>query len=299
MKTWKMGVLVAVLVAMGGPGAPFAPAVSGQTRARASTPRAVDVFGGRGSRIGVAVRDVEDSDAKTVKAATGVVVDDVTEDGPAEKAGIRKGDVVVEFDGERVRSARQFTRLVQETPAGRKVPASVLRDGQKVNVTVEPRESRGLDVFVDGEDVQVLRDLGRDFSGVFPALPPAPPTAPAPPAPAFPDIESYVWRAGGTLGITVQGLTDQLAEYFGTKDGVLVTSVSDGSTAAKAGLKAGDVVTSINGSDVTSPSDLRRRTQRLQNGDELTLGVMRDRKSLTLKGKVEAARSRRSYRSDV
>jgi serine protease Do len=307
MKTWTMVALVAVLVALGGPGSPFPPAVSGQTRARASTPRALDVFAGRGSRIGVSVRDIEDSDPKAARpASSGVLVDEVTEDSPAEKAGIRRGDVVVEFDGERVRSARQFTRLVQETPDGRKVQAAVLRDGQKVNVTIEPRESGGFDVFVNGEDMRAFRDLGRNFSDIFPALPPVPPappagpSAPAPPAPpAFPDFESYIWRSSGTLGITVDGLTDQLAQYFGTKDGVLVTSVSDGSSAAKAGLKAGDVVTSINGSDVTSPSDLRRRTQRLQNGDDFTVGVMRDRKPLTLKGKVEGARSRRTYRSDV
>jgi serine protease Do len=227
-------------------------------------------------------------------------VDDVAEDGAAEKAGIRKKDIVVEFDGERVRSVRQFTRLVQETPAGRKVQASVVRDGQRVNVTIEPRESGGFDMFVNGEDMRAFRDLGRSFSDVLPPVPPAPPAPPAAPRPPdFPDVESYIWHSSGTLGVTVQGLTDQLAQYFGTKDGVLVTSVSDGSSAAKAGLKAGDVVTSINGSDVTSPSELRRRTQRLQNGDDLTVGVMRDRKPLTLKGKVEAARNHRTYRSDI
>jgi serine protease Do len=301
MRAWTMAGIVAVLVAAGGPGAPFAAAVSGQARARVSTsPRSLDIFAGRGSRIGASIRDIEQSDAKAAPVSGGVVVDDVAEDGPAEKAGILKGDIVVEFDGERVRSSRQFTRLVQETPAGRKVQASLLRNGQKMNVTIEPRESAGFDLFVNGEGMRAFRNFERDFSDVLPALPPAPPVPPAPPAPpAFPDIESYFYHSSGTLGMTVQGLTDQLAQYFGTKDGVLVTSVSEGSAAAKAGLKAGDVVTSVNGSDVTSPSDLRRRTQRLQDGDDLTLGVMRDRKPLTLKGKVEATRSRRTYRSDV
>src|SRR5215212_3486176 len=89
MKTWIMAALVAVLVAMGGPASPFAPVLSGQTRPRASTPRAVDLFGGRGSRIGVSVRDIEQSDTKAgASGSSGVVVDDVTEEGPAEKAGI-------------------------------------------------------------------------------------------------------------------------------------------------------------------------------------------------------------------
>jgi S1-C subfamily serine protease len=99
--------------------------------------------------------------------------------------------------------------------------------------------------------------------------------------------------------MTVGDLSDQLAGYFGVKDGVLVTSVADDSAAAKAGIKAGDVVTSFNGSDVTQPSDLRRRIQRLEDGDEFTVGVVRDKKSLTLKGKAETARSRRTSRTII
>ena len=125
--------------------------------------------------------------------------------------------------------------------------------------------------------------------------PPVPPVPPTPPM--FPDIEGFVWRSGNNLGITVGDLPDQLADYFGTKDGVLVTSVTDSSAASKAGLKAGDVITSLNGVPVTEPSDLRRRVQRLQDGDELTMGVVRDKKTLTLKGKMETPRSRRTYRS--
>ena len=102
--------------------------------------------------------------------------------------------------------------------------------------------------------------------------------------PAFPDFDTFVWRSGNILGITVGDLSEQLAQYFGTKDGVLVTSVADNSAARKAGIKAGDVITSFNGSDVTTPSDLRRRIQRLQDGDEFTLGIVRDKKALTLEG---------------
>ena len=108
-----------------------------------------------------------------------------------------------------------------------------------------------------------------------------------------------MWRSGNGLGITVSDLSDQLAAYFGVKDGVLVTSTVDNSAASKAGIKAGDIITSFNGSDVAAPSDLRRRIQRLQDGDEFTVGVVRDKKSLTLKGKAEATRTRRTYRSEI
>jgi len=109
----------------------------------------------------------------------------------------------------------------------------------------------------------------------------------------MPRIESMI-GSSGRLGITVDELSSQLAEYFGTKDGVLVTSVNLDSSASKAGLKAGDVITSFGGEPVTSAGDLRRRSQRLSAGDEFTLGVMRDRKPTTLKGKIEQPKSPRS-----
>lgn len=300
MSSWKTAVVSAAMVAAGGVSAAFTPPAHSQTRA-ATPPRALDVLGGRGSQIGVSIRDVDAADAKTSGQA-GVMVVDVTGDSPAQKAGIRNGDLVVEFDGERVRSVRQFTRIVQETPAGRKVQASLVRDGQKVNVVVEPRESSGFNLLGNFDGMRMLRDFG-DALPVAPA-PPAPPAAPGvptpPAAPMYPDVQSFVWRSGNNgLGITVSDLSTQLAEYFGTKDGVLVTSVYADSAAAKAGIKAGDVVTSFNGSEVTDPSDLRRRTQRLGDGDEFTVTVVRDRKPLTLKGKKEAAQNRRTYRSEV
>ena len=71
-------------------------------------------------------------------APGGVKIDEVNEDSPAEKAGIKAGDIVVDYDGERVRSARQFTRLVQETPEGRSVAIGVVRDGKKQTVNATP-----------------------------------------------------------------------------------------------------------------------------------------------------------------
>jgi serine protease Do len=311
MNAWKTAAGAAVLAVAVGVGAAVAPVAHGQATTIRPAQRALEILGGRGSQIGVSIRDLQDDDVRAGKlpGQGGVVIEDVSEDSPASKAGLHKGDVVIEFDGERVRSVRQFTRLVQETPAGRKSQTTVMRDGQKVNVTVEPRESSGYtNLFGDLDGTRVFQDFGREFG-----MPPAPPAAPAPPArparpapappappmPAFPDMDTFVWRASNSLGITISDLSDQLAGYFGTKDGVLVTSVTDGSAASKAGIKAGDVLTSFNGSDVTQSSDLRRRIQRLEDGDEFTAGVVRDKKPLTLKGKMESLRSRRTYRSEI
>ena len=298
MNPWKGAALVAALIVAAGAGAAYWPPAHAQTAARA---KAVQVFGGRGSQIGVTVRDVEETDTKENKlpALSGVVIEEVSPESPAAKAGLKKGDIVVEFDGDRVRSVRQFMRLVQETPAGRKTQVTVTRSGQRLNVTVEPREGNGF-VF-DDEKWSALQDLSGDFAFAIPrpATPPLPATPKPPAPPAFPDFDTFVWRGNNGLGITVGDLSQQLAEYFGTKDGVLVTSVADNSAASKAGIKAGDVITSFNGSEVTSPSDLRQRIRGLQDGDEFTVGVMRDKKPMTVKGKAETTRPRRTYRSIV
>jgi serine protease Do len=297
MKGWKVAALVAALIVAVAAGAAFAPVAQGQARMRKAQSPIVQVFAG-GSRIGVSIRDVDNDDAKNVKGAgTGVIVEDVTAGSPAEKAGIRKGDVIVEFDGERVRSVRQLTRLVQETPSGRTVQAVLMRDGQRTTVSVTPRDGSRF----DSDRIDDLMDMSRGFKYRVAPRPPAAPGAPAPPAPppAW-DFDEFFGRVTTSrLGITVDSLSPQLAEYFGTKEGVLVTSITDGSAASKAGLKAGDVITAFNGSAVITPSDLRRRSQGLEDGDEFTIAVMRDRKPLTLKGKAERPERRRTGRSIV
>ena len=76
-----------------------------------------------------------------------------------------------------------------------------------------------------------------------------------------------------------------------------MTAVAENSAAAKSGLKAGDVITSFNGGSVTGPSDLRRRIQRLDDGDEFTIGIVREKKAQTLKGKYESSRATRTSRT--
>lgn len=285
---WATGILVAT-----GIGAEIAPPAEGQTKiARQVKPAIVQVLAGTGSWIGVSVRDVVADDVSKMKlqGPAGVVVEEVTGESPAETAGLKAGDVIVEFDGERVRSTRQFTRLVQETPSGRKVQASVVREGQRVPLSIEP-QAFGKGQYFDGEFPPFAKNWFMPPVPPAPPAPAAPPAAPAPPVPpafrGFFDFDELIGRGSGRLGVSVSDLQPQLAEYFGVKDGVLVTSVTSDSPASKAGVKAGDVITTLNGSSVSSPSDLRTRASRLRDGEEFSIGVTRDKKSLTLKGKAE------------
>jgi S1-C subfamily serine protease len=275
MTILKTGVLSGALVLAAGAGAAIAPVAHGQAREREPLVRAMQIIGGD-AHIGVEVRDADPKDS------SGVVVDDVENDSPAEKAGLKKGDTIVEFDGERVRSVAQFRRLVQETAEGHTVPAVALRNGQRVTVSLTPERGRGM---WDGE-------FGRLVRPAVPAAPLPPATAARPYlAPSVPGFEFSLRSNERRLGIMTESLTDQLSDYFGVK-GVLVRSVIDDSAAAKAGIKAGDVIVSVNGHHVDDPSDVTEELRRAP-GDDFTLDVVRDHKTQTLKGKVESTSNRR------
>lgn len=272
----QTAVAAAVVMAAG-----FVP-LSARGQNREPLVRAVEI--GRGSRIGATVQDIDDAAAKDARQArSGVVIETVEPGGPADKAGVKSGDTISEFDGEKVRSVRQFSRLVQETPAGRSVPMTYARGGQRstVTVTVE-RQSFGDDFAMRLLEAPMARPS-------MPPAPPAAPRAPRPPSLATPAVpfEMYRFSTGRRLGVTIEALDDQLAQYFGVKEGVLVKSVSDDSAAQKAGVKAGDVIISINGRHVYDASDVNRAIERMDDTDEFTLEVMRDHKTQTLKGKLE------------
>jgi serine protease Do len=216
---------------------------------------------GPGSTIGVTVRDQPGD-------APGIVIDNVREGTPATRAGLQAGDVIVEFDGERTRSARQFTRLVRETPPGRSVKMTVMRDGSKriLDVTPESRDSLLMQQFprVTGD---IFRALPRDFEFRF--------------DPQGPWGES-VFGSSRRIGVSVVPLSDQLADYFGVKDGVLVSEVSSGTPAATAGIQAGDVMTRVNGRSVLSAADVVREVREAEAGSALAVQLTRNRKEMTV-----------------
>jgi S1-C subfamily serine protease len=100
----------------------------------------------------------------------------------------------------------------------------------------------------------------------------------------------------GRLGVTVEPLSEQLASYFGATDGgALVSSVDPESPGGKAGLRAGDVITSVNGDRVRGPDDLVDELRQAGEG-EVTIGIVRDKKPATLKTTIEPPSSGSSGR---
>jgi serine protease Do len=246
------------------------------------------------SMIGVRLSEVTADNMKTLKVSKleGAVVESVNPDSPAATAGLRENDVIVQFDAERVRSASQLTRLVVETPAGREVTLSVMRDGRRTDLRIKPEASTGwFDPRFGGmnqdqwdhwqdqwrEYAEQAGRAAREMSRNLPEMAQG----------MRGEILSHLGR--GRLGVTVHEVTPGLAEYFGVKSGVLVASVAQDSPAAKAGLKAGDVITAVDGKSIAAPSDLVRSLPSGEASHDVTLTVVRDKKELTLKATLERA----------
>ena len=267
--------------------------------ARRERPR-MWMLDGRGAQIGVTVDD----------AAEGVRIGDVDPESPASKAGLRPGDIVVEVDGERVRSGRQFSRLIQESPEGKSVALGVVRDGkrQTFNVTPDARSGDfafGIDADRIGREVErSMRDLEPRLRNLEPKLRELEPRLRElePRLREFQFDMPFDWDAlprltspRARLGVQLNELTPELADYFGAKGGgVLVARVTPDSPAAKAGLRAGDVITAVNGDRVSSTNDL---VDELRDKDgEVTLGIVRDKKESEVKATIEDVRPGAGFR---
>jgi serine protease Do len=247
-----------------------------------------------GPQIGVTVRDVDDADVsrESLPGLAGVVVEEVRSDSPAAEAGIKAGDVIVRFDGERVRSASHFARLVQDTPEGRQVAVVVRRAGDEVVLEVAPEVRPGLRAFNFeslgdlSESLRVLPDTLdlEDFEGLrhFEFAGPEGLTLRSPDR----NVYSIFINSRARLGVSVQDVEGQLAEYFGVSGGgVLITSVTEDTPAQAAGLRAGDVITEIDGRSVEDLGELRRRLADATG--ETTITVVRDRQPMTVTAEFE------------
>jgi serine protease Do len=241
-----------------------------------------------GSEIGVRIRDVtsEDVTREKLPTVTGAIVTEVTSGGPAATAGLAVGDVVLSFDGEKVRSSRHLARLIGETPEGREVPVEIMRAGSTRTLRIQPKAAqpfKGLSGLNRLEDLNRLRESFPAERFQLRGYEPYTYTFGSP----------FVYFNAGRHGAHVQDLSGQLGDYFGAKEGALVTSVDDNSAAKTAGLKAGDVITAINGEPVRSSADVQRRLRATEG--KVSLTVVRDRKTMTLEMTIsrEAASGRR------
>ncbi len=210
----------------------------------------------------------------------GVGITQVIQGSPAEKAGLKKDDVILRLDGENITSVRKLNRLVSEIAPDQSVRVTVSRGGaeQEITATVGKRNNSSMAQGLFSGNPKVWKWEGdpKDFKFESPLL------------------EKFELGEGGNgdftfffgngrrIGVSTMQLNKQLADYFGVAGGkgVLVTAVTEDGPAAKAGVKAGDVITAIDGEEVDSSGDLARVINRKKEGN-VTLTVIRNKSQQT------------------
>ena len=257
-------------------------------------PRAFSFFMGGGSFLGVYAEDInkENMARYSMRDARGVGITQIVKDSPAEKAGLRKDDVIVRFENDSVTSVRKLNRLVSEVAPDQTVRLGIVRGGgeQEVAVTVAKRkdsfEHMGHFDFKEMEKLKGLKGLDklRELEKM--------PGAHVWKWEGQPGKDGMMFSLGNNrrIGVSTTQLTKQLAEYFGIADGngVLITSVTENSPAAKAGLKAGDIITAVDGEKIDGAGDLSRGINKKKEGD-VTLTVIRNKNQRTVNVTPDAA----------
>jgi serine protease Do len=188
--------------------------------------------------MGALIQDLDEDLAESFgfPGTEGVLLGDVVPEGPAEASGLKAGDIITKFNGQSVASANRLRNTVAETPPGREVVVEFFRQGSTRTIRIEIGE--------------------------------------------LPDQVAVTPRSESTseLGMTVRSLTAELASQLGVEgtEGVVVTEVEAGSSAARAGIQPGDVIVNINGKAIRFLDDYRRTMREMDASPSLRLQILRD-----------------------
>jgi serine protease Do len=194
--------------------------------------------------LGVTIQPLTAELAKgfNVTEGTGALVAGVQDGSPAARAGVKAGDIITHYDGQKVATSADLPKLVAATAVGRQVPVTVVREGKKValNVTVAQMDEPGQPVVAQAEE------------------------------------------AKGPLGLTVETVTPSIAKELKLSEprGVIVRGVRSGSPAENAGIRAGDVITEVDRQAVADAAQMRRALDKHPKGAPVVVMVRRDGTSL-------------------
>jgi serine protease Do len=195
--------------------------------------------------LGVAIQPLTQDLAKSFKLgeSTGALVSSVVDGSPAAKAGVKTGDVIVEFDGKKVAKSTDLPGLVADMPVGKNVPIVVMRDGKQVRLNAQIAKLED-ESSATGAEPEGKGQLGLS---VQPLTPPV----------------------ARELGLKV-------------REGVLVRDVVEGGRAAEAGIRAGDVIVEVNRQPVRTVEDLRARVEKRAKNEPIVMLVNRDGETMYL-----------------
>jgi serine protease Do len=193
--------------------------------------------------LGITLQDIDDNLAKALKlkSTEGALVNEVVPNGPAAKAGIKRGDVIVEFNGQKVGDRTELRNLAAQAKPKAEVKIGLLRNGKKMEVTA----------------ILAERPIDRTEEA--------------------PQKEQPEEQASKELGLSIQNLTPDIAQQLGYQNehGVVVVDVASGSPADDAGLQQGDLIKEVNKVAIRTVQDFNRQIKGLKSGDSIAMLVRR------------------------
>ncbi|MDK2744210.1 MAG: DegQ family serine endoprotease [Nitrospira sp. BO4] len=201
--------------------------------------------------LGIGLQDLNQDLAKSfsINDSKGALISDVKENSPADQAGLKQGDVIVEYHGTPVEDGVALQRLVTRTAVGTKVPLKVIRDGREREMTVKVGEQP------DETKIAKVERANADHA---------------------------------LSGLAVEDLDQDMARDLGLngKRGVVVTGVEPGSGAEKAGLLPGDLIREINRQPIKSVKDFEKVSSDVKKGGTVLILINRRGNSLFLSAKI-------------
>lgn len=228
--------------------------------------------------LGVFLKDIKDEDREALNLSDkgGVLIEELAPNGPAQTAGLKSGDVIIELDGKKIKSAENIHEILAKAKPEQVMSVVVNREGQKEKVKLvlgaKPEEPMVLKVkkeCAEGKDCKECQGkscLKKEYC-------------------------TTCEEKKGFLGVETQSLEDQLAEYFKVKSGALITKVRSEMPAEAAGLKAGDVITGINDEVIETTEQLGEVVRSHKPDEEVTVKYIRQGSPAEVKVKLAAAPS--------
>jgi hypothetical protein len=233
--------------------------------------------------LGVEIEDVDQEKAQQLKLkdVRGAVITLIDHDAPAGKIGLKVNDVVISLNGQAIEGAEQLKRMLKEIPAGRKVSMEISRDGNIQTIAIELADRAAME-----RDIWGKIDHDGDLISPAPGMGILGPNGDVAAPPGF-----HMPFFGPTLnvGAMVEPLTSQMAEALGVNGGLMVKQVAHKTEAAKAGLRALDVILKVGNDPINTSADWERAL-RSNVGKQVQVTILREKKQQTLSLQVDSKR---------